>query len=146
MHIEFLVEDSSGEKLLAQLLPHILGEQRSLHTWRLTAYKGIGRTTFTDSLAKLTGEEEKSSRPRTFAGVSERGCSGQREKASHSRQTPSTPAPQIQFVEHQSHDFLQFTAKGARGLRLTLLRPRISPKAHEDFLFRFDGCHDLAFP
>ena len=43
MHIEFLVEDSSGEKLLAQLLPRILGEQGALHTWRLKAYKGIGR-------------------------------------------------------------------------------------------------------
>lgn len=43
MHIEFLVEDSSGEKLLAQLLPRILGEQGELHTWRLKAYKGIGR-------------------------------------------------------------------------------------------------------
>ena len=43
MHIEVLVEDSSGERLLAQLLPHILGEQGAPHTWRLTAYKGIGR-------------------------------------------------------------------------------------------------------
>lgn len=43
MHIEFLVEDSSGEKLLAQLLPRILGEQGEFHTWRLKAYKGIGR-------------------------------------------------------------------------------------------------------
>ena len=43
MHIEFLVEDSSGERLLEQLLPQILGEQGSLHTWRLKAYKGIGR-------------------------------------------------------------------------------------------------------
>lgn len=43
MHIEVLVEDSSGEKLLAQLLPHILGEQGAPHTWRLKAYKGIGR-------------------------------------------------------------------------------------------------------
>ena len=43
MHIEVLVEDSSGEKLLAQLLPHILGEQGVPHTWRLKAYKGIGR-------------------------------------------------------------------------------------------------------
>lgn len=43
MHIEFLVEDSSGEKLLAQLLPRILGEQGELHSWRLKAYKGIGR-------------------------------------------------------------------------------------------------------
>ena len=43
MHIEFLVEDSSGEKLLGQLLPRILGEQGASHTWRLKAYKGIGR-------------------------------------------------------------------------------------------------------
>ena len=43
MHIEFLVEDSSGEKLLAQLLPRILGDQGASHTWRLKAYKGIGR-------------------------------------------------------------------------------------------------------
>nr|WP_295776272.1 DUF4276 family protein [Rhodoferax sp.] len=43
MHIEVLVEDSSGEKLLAQLLPQILGEQGVAHTWRLKSYKGIGR-------------------------------------------------------------------------------------------------------
>ena len=43
MHIEVLVEDSSGEKLLAQLLPLILGAQGAPHTWRLKAYKGIGR-------------------------------------------------------------------------------------------------------
>ena len=43
MHIEVLVEDSSGEKLLAQLLPQILGGQGEPHTWRLKAYKGIGR-------------------------------------------------------------------------------------------------------
>lgn len=40
MHIEILVEDSSGEKLLAALLPQLLGEP---HTWRVHAYKGIGR-------------------------------------------------------------------------------------------------------
>lgn len=43
MHIEVLVEDSSGEKLLAQLLPKILGEQGVPHTWRLKSYKGVGR-------------------------------------------------------------------------------------------------------
>jgi hypothetical protein len=43
MHIEFLVEDSSGERLLSQLIPQILGEQNEPHTWRLKAYKGIGR-------------------------------------------------------------------------------------------------------
>lgn len=43
MHIEFLVEDSSGERLLSQLLPQILGEQGAPHSWRLKAYKGVGR-------------------------------------------------------------------------------------------------------
>lgn len=43
MHIEVLVEDSSGERLLAQLLPQIWGEYGVPHTWRLKAYKGIGR-------------------------------------------------------------------------------------------------------
>lgn len=43
MHIEILVEDSSGEKLLAALLPKLLGEQGNPHSWRVHAYKGIGR-------------------------------------------------------------------------------------------------------
>jgi len=43
MHIEILVEDSSGEKLLQSLLPQILGPLGDPHTWRLHAYKGIGR-------------------------------------------------------------------------------------------------------
>ena len=43
MHIEVLVEDSSGAKLLEHLLPQILGEQGAPHTWRLKAYKGTGR-------------------------------------------------------------------------------------------------------
>lgn len=43
MHIEILVEDSSGEKLLKVLLPQLLGPQGDPHTWRLHAYKGIGR-------------------------------------------------------------------------------------------------------
>lgn len=43
MHIEFLVEDSSGEKLLQTLLPKILGEPGNRHSWRLHSYKGIGR-------------------------------------------------------------------------------------------------------
>lgn len=43
MHIEVLVEDSSGEKLLTELLPKILGEQGAPHTWRLHSYRGIGR-------------------------------------------------------------------------------------------------------
>jgi hypothetical protein len=43
MHIEVLVEDSSGEKLLQVLLPKLIGPQGNPHTWRLHAYKGIGR-------------------------------------------------------------------------------------------------------
>ncbi len=43
MHIEVLVEDSSGEKLLQCLLPQLLGSQGDPHTWRLHSYKGIGR-------------------------------------------------------------------------------------------------------
>jgi hypothetical protein len=43
MHIEILVEDSSGERLLAAVLPKLLGEQGAPHSWRVHAYKGIGR-------------------------------------------------------------------------------------------------------
>lgn len=43
MHIEILVEDSSGEKLLESLLPKIFGTQGDPHSWRVHAYKGIGR-------------------------------------------------------------------------------------------------------
>lgn len=43
MHIEILVEDASGEKLLEAVLPKLLGEQGDPHTWRLHSYKGIGR-------------------------------------------------------------------------------------------------------
>ena len=39
MHIEFLVEDASGKKLLGALLPKLLGPA---HTWRIHAYKGVG--------------------------------------------------------------------------------------------------------
>ena len=43
MHIEILVEDSSGKSLLDAVLPRILGEQDNPHTWRMRSYKGIGR-------------------------------------------------------------------------------------------------------
>ncbi len=43
MHLEFLVEDASGELLLKTLLPKLLGEQCDCHTWRVHSYKGIGR-------------------------------------------------------------------------------------------------------
>lgn len=43
MHIEILVEDSSGEKLLEAVLPRLLGEYGNPHTWKMHSYKGIGR-------------------------------------------------------------------------------------------------------
>ncbi|MBT9583169.1 DUF4276 family protein [bacterium] len=43
MHIEILVEDSSGKKLLDSIIPKILGPLHNEHTWRLHAYRGIGR-------------------------------------------------------------------------------------------------------
>lgn len=43
MHIEVLVEDSSGARLMEHLLPKILGDEGSPHTWRIHSYKGVGR-------------------------------------------------------------------------------------------------------
>lgn len=43
MHIEILVEDASGKKLLEALLPKLLGQQGNPHGWRIHSYKGIGR-------------------------------------------------------------------------------------------------------
>lgn len=43
MHIEILVEDSSGQTLLETLVPKLFGAQGEPHTWRIHSYKGIGR-------------------------------------------------------------------------------------------------------
>lgn len=43
MHIEVVVEDSSGAALVETLLPAMVGHQGAQHTWRVHAYKGIGR-------------------------------------------------------------------------------------------------------
>ena len=43
MHIEVLVEDSSGARLLESLLPSIIGPIGEPHSWRIHEYKGIGR-------------------------------------------------------------------------------------------------------
>ena len=43
MHLEVLVEDSSGASLVADLLPRMIGERGQPHTWRIVSYKGIGR-------------------------------------------------------------------------------------------------------
>lgn len=43
MHLEILIEDSSGAKLVGILMPKIIGAYGSPHTWRLHSYKGIGK-------------------------------------------------------------------------------------------------------
>ena len=43
MHVEVLVEDSSGEVLLQCLLPQLLAVSSEPHTWRLHSYRAIGR-------------------------------------------------------------------------------------------------------
>jgi len=43
MHLEILVEDSSGAKLVETLLPAVIGPHGEPHTWRVHPYKGIGR-------------------------------------------------------------------------------------------------------
>jgi hypothetical protein len=43
MHFEILVEDASGKLLLEELLPKILGPDGEPHTYRILAYKGIGK-------------------------------------------------------------------------------------------------------
>lgn len=42
MHIEVLVEDSSGARLVETLLPAVIGSYGDPHTWRIHQYKGIG--------------------------------------------------------------------------------------------------------
>ena len=43
MHIEILVEDGSGGKFLDAILPKLLGAFGLPHTWKIHAYRGIGR-------------------------------------------------------------------------------------------------------
>lgn len=43
MHFEFLIEDHSGARLIGALLPKFLGNPGEPHSWRIHAYKGIGR-------------------------------------------------------------------------------------------------------
>ena len=43
MHIEVLVEDSSGAQLIGELLPRLIGPEGEPHTWRIHSYKGVGR-------------------------------------------------------------------------------------------------------
>lgn len=43
MHLEFLIEDRSGGRLLDSLLPKLLGNQGQPHTWRVHFYRGTSR-------------------------------------------------------------------------------------------------------
>lgn len=43
MHLEILIEDSSGKRVLEVIVPAILGSHGAPHTWRIIDYKGIGR-------------------------------------------------------------------------------------------------------
>jgi len=43
MHLEILVEDSSGAALLSHVVPAVLGDPGEPHTWRIHPYRGIGR-------------------------------------------------------------------------------------------------------
>jgi hypothetical protein len=43
MHIEVLVEDSSGAALVEALLPAVIGPKGAPHTWRVVPYCGIGK-------------------------------------------------------------------------------------------------------
>lgn len=42
MHLEFLVEDKSGSRLLAHLIPRVIGSNGRPHTYRIHSYRGIG--------------------------------------------------------------------------------------------------------
>jgi len=69
MHMEVLVEDSSGAKLIDMLLPVVIGPHGEPHTWRVHPYKGIGRLP-----AGLTAKQDPAKRalldqlPRLLAG------------------------------------------------------------------------------
>lgn len=43
MHIEILVEDSSGMRLLEHLVPRIIGPNGDRHTYQFHAYRGVGK-------------------------------------------------------------------------------------------------------
>lgn len=42
MHIEILVEDSSGAAMLEVLVPQFIGDHGNPHTWRIISYRGVG--------------------------------------------------------------------------------------------------------
>jgi hypothetical protein len=69
MHIEFLVEDQSGARLLEALVPKIIGRQDDSRTWRIHAYGGIGRLPKGLAAEKnLAGRMLLNNLPRLLAG------------------------------------------------------------------------------
>jgi hypothetical protein len=69
MHIEFLVEDQSGAKLLEALVPKIIGRQDVSRTWRIHPYGGVGRLPKGLSAQKnLAGRMLLNNLPRLLAG------------------------------------------------------------------------------
>lgn len=57
MHIEVLVEDSSGAKLVEMLLPRVIGIQGAPHTWRVHDFGGIGRLPKKQTAATLSAKK-----------------------------------------------------------------------------------------
>lgn len=57
MHIEVLVEDASGGRLLEHLLPKLIGPSGEPHSWRIHSYKGIGR--IPEGLRPRSGAEKR---------------------------------------------------------------------------------------
>ena len=43
MHFEVLVEDISGSIVINKVLENILGQNKTAHSWRIHAYRGVGR-------------------------------------------------------------------------------------------------------
>lgn len=56
MHIEVLVEDSSGARLVEMLLPRVIGVWGEPHTWNVHNYGGIGRIPKKRNAASLSSK------------------------------------------------------------------------------------------
>lgn len=107
MHIEVLVEDASGAKLLDALLPKLIGRQGDPHTWRIHGYKGIGRlpknlNTSADASKRILLEQL----PRLLRGYG---------------QTPSVDAVVV-VLDNDQHDCADFLAE-LKGLLATCNPP-----------------------
>lgn len=57
MHFEVLVEDDSGSIAIESIMGKILGDNSSEHSWRIHAYRGIGR--IPKDLRSVTSPEKR---------------------------------------------------------------------------------------